>query len=291
MVRSEEEYYKKFGSQNELRERFKQPYLKAVVPYVAAALKLRLGNAPREVKILVIGGGDGRFSRDVLPVLKSIFKKSQPDFKVVESDLTFAVKRAKNAYARVVANAKEMPFADNSFDLIVGESMIHQLEVDGIGQAIEKIKNILKPHGTFIHVQDFSPDPNYWSSARLSNSRFSATNSFNDQNVATLFSAMGREAHQNLVLCLNASAQRNGLHFNSIPIEGSSVVDSSLVTAIQGQAVKRFNRISFDFGDVLGSEIKLPKGKTELVYRGMVTLTSKHPAVLNIERHMGQFKK
>lgn len=62
--------------------------------------------------------------------------------------LSHAKKRAENL---VCADAENLPFADNSFDVIYGRSILHHLQ--DVPKALREAKRVLKPGGEVIFVE------------------------------------------------------------------------------------------------------------------------------------------
>ena len=56
-----------------------------------------------------------------------------------------------------VANAKELPFDDNSFDVVISINTIHNLEISDCIRAIEEIERVSK-RGSFITVDAYEDD-------------------------------------------------------------------------------------------------------------------------------------
>jgi ubiquinone/menaquinone biosynthesis C-methylase UbiE len=50
----------------------------------------------------------------------------------------------------VVGNAKELPFEDNEFDLVIAINTIHNLEFDECAQALREIQRVSKEHSFVI---------------------------------------------------------------------------------------------------------------------------------------------
>ncbi len=117
-------------------------YNEAIAPFLAGTIGFL--KRPR-VRVLVVGGGTGVFSRDLLPAVRRCLQRwgQNVQFSVVETDIESVVREAPASSHRVQANFHQLPFRDGSFDLIVGQSMIHQGEmqksIPEIGRVMEAV--------------------------------------------------------------------------------------------------------------------------------------------------------
>ena len=77
------------------------------------------------------------------------FKELMPDLQVEGIDISsYAI---DNAMASVqdfihVGNAKELPYRDNSFDLVISINTVHNLPLDDCKQAIQEIQRVSRNH-------------------------------------------------------------------------------------------------------------------------------------------------
>lgn len=97
-------------------------------------------------RILDLGGGSGRGSRD----LRKRYKRSQ----IVTLDLSLpmlrAAKAARSRFARqseVQADARLLPFADDSFDMVIANLLLPWL--DDLAPALSQISRVVRPGGLF----------------------------------------------------------------------------------------------------------------------------------------------
>ncbi len=67
---------------------------------------------------------------------------------LVQSDLSEAMARANPSHAKLVADEEWLPFAENSFDLVVSIGSLHW--VNDLPGTLVQVKHILKPDGMFI---------------------------------------------------------------------------------------------------------------------------------------------
>ncbi len=77
-----------------------------------------------------------------------------------------SLKRAKNnvpSATYVEAFAEDMPFADNSFDVVHTSAALHEMQPQQLRKIIQEVHRVLKPGGTFTLV-DFHPptNPLFW---------------------------------------------------------------------------------------------------------------------------------
>lgn len=104
-------------------------------------------------RILEIGGGSQLVSR----YLSTKF----PDAQIVCSDISeVRVNQFNEYYADLPANlttiggvdARDLPFADGEFDLVVGDAMLHH--IDFLKPALFEVKRCLAPNGKAIFVRE-----------------------------------------------------------------------------------------------------------------------------------------
>jgi len=96
---------------------------------------------PATASILDIGCAKGFMLHD--------FKELMPASTVAGIDVSeYAIENAKEEvkpYLKV-GNAKELPYEDNSFDLVLGLSTIHNLHLDECKQALREIQRVSRAH-------------------------------------------------------------------------------------------------------------------------------------------------
>lgn len=105
-----------------------------------------------QVKVLEIGAGSGQFSRYLVkPRVKLTTVEFVP--KIVQE----AKKKLKAKNIKFVcADAHHLPFKANSFDLVVGNSILHHLDLN---QALTEIKRVLKNQGRIIFFEPNMANP------------------------------------------------------------------------------------------------------------------------------------
>ncbi len=85
------------------------------------------------------------------------FKNLVPGIKLKGIDISeYAIQSAQTSVSDVVsvANAKELPFEDNSFDLVISINTIHNLEIDECKQALREVQRVSR-RDAFITVDAF----------------------------------------------------------------------------------------------------------------------------------------
>ncbi len=61
------------------------------------------------------------------------------------------------------AFAEKMPFSDRSFDLVITNTAMHEMESEQLQQIIQEVHRILTPEGQFIIVDFHRPtNPLFW---------------------------------------------------------------------------------------------------------------------------------
>lgn len=261
-------------------------YEAAIAPIISGTVHFQ--NRPT-VKILVIGGGEGNFSKRLLPTIRRMLKErgSTTRIEVVESDLTRAIKKAQGT--RVLADMTRLPFKEGSFDLVVGESVIHNMHPDTIGNAIKEIKRVLKNGGSFVHVQDHFPDPTVWGDLSV-RSHFQKGHPMvtKDQTNLAHFAPAALTAHKNLMEHLRRYARAEGMSQTTLEIRGSQSVSRKREVPIFG-GIDLSGENAFHYNKGLLSSKKdtsIPKDERQLHYTGLVTITTKGKRVSDLVEHL-----
>lgn len=127
-------------------------YWQSSAPYIFPTILDMLKDLNNPLKILDIGCGKGHFFR----FLK---KANGLDFNYIGLDfLRDLIEQGREAYSRfnaAVADAKTLPFADDSFDVVIAsESFEHMLSPE---MAVKEFHRVLKKDGVLIISV-----PNYW---------------------------------------------------------------------------------------------------------------------------------
>lgn len=82
------------------------------------------------------------------------FKELMPNLKITGIDISpYAIKHAIESVkpSLQVGNAKELPFEDNSFDLVISINTIHNLPLEECKQSLKEIQRVSRKH-SFITV-------------------------------------------------------------------------------------------------------------------------------------------
>lgn len=99
--------------------------------------------------VLDVGCGKGFMMHDMAELIPGITVKG-----IDISD--YAIDRAMGDMKPhvQVANAKELPFGDNSFDVVIAINTIHNLEQEECGQALQEIERVSR-RGSFVTVDAY----------------------------------------------------------------------------------------------------------------------------------------
>jgi len=107
-------------------------------------LKKFIGN--KNKKVLELGCGTGIFTKEIAKTKNKIFA-----IDISSTLLRLAQKRVKAGNVKfILGNAYQTKFNDNYFDYIVGNSILHYLDID---LAIKEIYRLLKDGGGFIFTE------------------------------------------------------------------------------------------------------------------------------------------
>jgi len=101
---------------------------------------------PEDAKVLDVGCAKGFMMHD--------FKLFMPDMEILGVDISeYAIENGIETMKPFVqvANAKELPFEDNQFDLVLGINVIHNLPQEECKQALQEIQRVSKKN-TFVMV-------------------------------------------------------------------------------------------------------------------------------------------
>ena len=279
-----------FGVLDKLKKYYGEPYRKAIAPWVASAIDLA---ATSEPKILVVGGGNGHFTRELLPAVIQILKRIHGPTKlhVVETDVDPHIHNfVPDAIALDVLDLTQA-FPKGSFHVIVGESMIHQLG-NKIPYALDQINQILIPGGAFIHVQDAAPDPRFWLSRETKKTGILEVLNHAERRISKpeditadlmhLRDHVTKETHERLNKVLTLSAKSVGLNIGTLSVTGSHDQNEHRnphPLGIEG------NHHLYLFGTQhYQHEPKLPQGIRRLEYAGALSIMSQRP-MSDFERH------
>jgi len=234
-----------------------------------------------QVKILVVGGGKGTFSRDLLPAVKMELKKlgREPRFQVIESDPLGVIRDAPGK--RLRAKAEFLPFRAGEFDLVIGESMIHQTDMS---VSIPEIKRVLNANGSFIHVADNVPI------------RGTVHPDLGDKPVTPIKSDSGLErimprvvdSHKRQLEKIRTQCHESGLSSAAIQFEGEVLTSAKRKMGVLGGVnLNKSNFIHSNMGVLQPRVVSdVPRGKRKLVYSGFITIASKYSRITSIVKHL-----
>lgn len=94
-------------------------------------------NLASESSVLDVGCGKGFMMHDMAELIPGILVKG---IDISEYAIENAIEDMKPHVQ--VANAKELPFEENSFDVVISINTVHNLERDGCGQALREIERV-----------------------------------------------------------------------------------------------------------------------------------------------------
>lgn len=100
-----------------------------------ANLLIKHSSIEEDKRVLELGCGTGIFTQ--------LLAQARPQIIALDLSTELLSEFSCNKTSRYAANAEQLPFADNSFDAVVGSSVLHHLRCK---PALEEIKRVLK-HG------------------------------------------------------------------------------------------------------------------------------------------------
>jgi len=106
-------------------------------------------NLPKKAKILDVGCGKGFLLFDILKVL--------PEADLYGIDISnYAIENSKEEIKDklLVGNANELPFEDNSFDLVISINTLHCFEAPYLFDSLKEIERVGK-HNKYICVESY----------------------------------------------------------------------------------------------------------------------------------------
>lgn len=256
----------RYGNQNRFKRAFAPAYNAAVAPVLASAVAHI--NKP-VVRVLVVGGGNGTFSRNLLPGVNRLLARAgiQSRLQVVESDLLSQVVRRAPGNHRIAADLERLPFASHQIDLIVGQTMFHHVNAV---RAVQEIGRVLSSNGCFIHVQDNLPNP----VGGITQSGKAAQVFTGTQGNHMLQARSLMDAEILIKTALATGASR--LHMDAEKATGEKLVPySEKFPSMGGFETAKLRAIDYMMGMVApGAAKNVPAGKRLLRYTGLVTWIS-----------------
>lgn len=109
-------------------------------------------NLTSKSSVLDVGCGKGFMMHDLMELIPGIRVKG---IDISEYAIENAIEDMK-PHVRV-ANAKQLPFEDNSFDVVISINTVHNLERDECGQALQEIERVSRGN-SFITVDAYHDD-------------------------------------------------------------------------------------------------------------------------------------
>jgi len=109
-------------------------------------IKSRIGAQKDNIKILELGCGTGLFTEKLIR-FSSAISVSLDIYEEFIYKATERMKKTGKSHIFLVGDAEALPFLDESFDVVIGISVLHHLKLD---IALRNISRILKTGGVFI---------------------------------------------------------------------------------------------------------------------------------------------
>jgi len=103
-----------------------------------------LAEIKAEKKILELGCGTGEYTLRLVKTGSNIIAID------ISNSLIQQAKQKVNSANFIIANAENLPFKDNTFDAIVGNAVLHHLNLDN---ALSEIKRVLKSGGSIAFTE------------------------------------------------------------------------------------------------------------------------------------------
>ncbi len=248
-------------------------YNEAIAPFLAGTIGFL--KRPR-VRVLVVGGGTGVFSRDLLPAVRRCLQRwgQNVQFSVVETDIESVVREAPASSHRVQANFHQLPFRDGSFDLIVGQSMIHQGEMQ---KSIPEIGRVMATGGCFFHTQDSTPVGSAHVGEWMRRTQNSPVKRLGDQENAREWMEHNARIHSETSQAAVELAKRHGLSSIAFIAKGDAVVSKNhRIGQMQGINLDTANHVFYYHGGISGrTDPSVPADKKKLDYAGTVIILAK----------------
>lgn len=92
----------------------------------------------------------------MVPRYRAMNPRSITGIDISENGIAEATARYGSFAKFIVCDAHQMPFADGSFDLVVGRSILHHLDMD---RAFQELCRVLRPGGSAIFMEPLGSNP------------------------------------------------------------------------------------------------------------------------------------
>jgi SAM-dependent methyltransferase len=117
---------------------------------IAEALAPHLNNLDHEAHILEVGAGRGRSTKALGEAL-ALYGVTNAHILPTEIDYNL-LQYVPETFSRVQNPAENLPFADESFDAVVGSQVIHWIAPEKLSGVFREAHRVLKPDGKVIHA-------------------------------------------------------------------------------------------------------------------------------------------
>ena len=263
-------------------QRFKKGFLPAMQDAIPPAVASFLSYLPeKKPRVLVLTREPGSFQRDYLPQITQMLNElgNPREMQVSEFNVEKIVKAQASKPASVAA-AHSLPFKNDYFDFIFGQSVLHCGKVDLWAREITRV---MKSNSCFFHVQDDAPNPHL-----LDRSWREPVRVFSAMSEAEHASNTALQAHSMLVSTANRHFDSLKVSNASFTLEGNTSVDSSHKFELFGEHdLNKNNFLDFKLGiTAFGTDRKIPKGNKQLKYTAIAFVATEAPIMLMLHYAM-----
>ena len=259
------EWHSTWGRQHKYRSAFMPAYLNGFAPIVAAAVH---SLEKPKVRILTVGGGVGTFTTHLLPRVRELLKhfSNPPEIELLETDLYPVIEKVGG---RSGVDVHNLPFAAGSFDVVVGESMLHAGEINRLHHRLGELKKVLGDKGLLVYLQDAVPDVR--ASAKIHGSFsprvIAVSQAKNDFKLA-------QRLHQTFSQELVRSLETHAFDYAEVAAVGLARINKSNAFKPPFQYPRGTNSFGYLYGVVGHSKKQIPVGKIDLEYQGIAYLAT-----------------
>lgn len=270
----------RYGRLTGIKMFFGPAYVQAVATLIAEAIDF---HGKEVTRILVVGGGDGHFTRCVKPGVE-LFLRDKSNYTmldVIESDLFPTISTAPAKVVRADVNHLTDIFPERRFDFVIGESMIQEAK-ENIEQWLDQITAMLNEKGSFIHIQDNTPihfgTNDLLQKCQLAGTLFTRSDDKKD-------AEQRQEAHLRLLSQLHGWADKRQLYFAETPAKSTQYVDLDPerdkayleASGFSLEQLHKWNDMRFLMGKFQGFTVDdVPPGQRRLSYSGAATMITKY---------------
>lgn len=261
-------WHRLYAEKNRLRERMKPAYNHAVSPLLTGIID---SFHKPVIRILVIGGGSGVFTRDLLPAVRKQLDQlgRHPKLEILETDIHTIIGQTPPESRRAIMNVESLGLRSGTFDLVVGQSMIHQARMQ---HTLGEVKRVLSPTGCFVHIQDDAP----LSRAKLGTGESTVIHSKVPGDMAEIRKKMA-SANGEILEEAVRWARAHQLNNAILHLHGRATVDKGYsFGTFRGFDLDQANAITYVMGEIYAQkDPRVSEGKKILYYAGIGLVLSK----------------